>query len=85
MTNPQDYKIRELKNADIEKLRGFPPSEWNVDFVSYLDEFQGQEYFYAMVLTIYDQIIGTGNPFAGGKIGMGLIYVPHIFFVVVLC
>lgn len=61
--------IKEIKESDIKGLNHLPPSKWQFDYETFLEDFIDEDFFYAFVQVQDNKIVGTGNIFSKGKIG----------------
>ncbi len=61
-----DIKIKPLHVSDIPFLAPFPPTDWHFDIVSFMNLHFNKPYFYAVVATLNEIIVGTGNVFING-------------------
>jgi len=58
-----NLKLRDLQREEIPFLKDFPPPDWNYDLEEFLYKYFDEDYFYAVVCTIDDEIVGVGNSF----------------------
>ncbi|MGD8778843.1 MAG: GNAT family N-acetyltransferase [Ignavibacteria bacterium] len=65
----KEFRIRELRESEIRGLNKLPPVDWKFDYEAFLLDFKNDDFFYAFVMTINDEIIGTGNVLLKDKVG----------------
>jgi GNAT superfamily N-acetyltransferase len=65
----EDFKIEPLTWAEIPKLKGFTPMDWNFDLPAFLKLHFGKDYFFAFVAKSESKIVAVGNGIINGNVG----------------
>ncbi len=65
----KEFVIRELKQSEIHKLKGFAPSNWHFEFDRFLYQHFGANYFKAIIIVKGEEIIATANALMFGSVG----------------
>jgi len=76
----EKLEIRRIKFEEISRIGHFPPKDWKMDLPKLFNDFYFSTFFYPVVATIDQRIVGTGNAFINKDVAwLGNIIVDEQF------